>query len=160
MDTQVRLEPARPSDAREIATMSRDLVEQGLAWRWRPQAVMHLLRDSETETVVARRAGRICGFAIMSFRWERATSHLILLAVKPTQRRLGFGRELVRWLEVIARRGGITRVELEVRARSDAAQRFYESLGYTEIGRIKGYYQGREDALRMASPVGRRRERP
>ena len=156
MDTKVRLDPARPNDAQEIATMSRDLVETGLVWRWRPQAVMHLLGDPETETVVARGAGRICGFAVMSFRWERAKSHLILLAVKPTQRRLGFGRELVRWLEVIARRGGITHVELEVRARSHAAQRFYQALGYSETCRITGYYQGREDAVRMVSRLSGR----
>ena len=34
-------------------------------------------------------------------------------------------------------------------AANDAARRFYERLGYREVGRKVAYYGGREDALRM-----------
>jgi ribosomal protein S18 acetylase RimI-like enzyme len=40
-------------------------------------------------------------------------------------------------------------VQLELRASNDDARRFYERLGYREIGRKPAYYGGREDALRM-----------
>ena len=87
----------------------------------------------------------------MSFDWVRSYSHLVLLAVDLGARRRGVGRNLVRWLERVARRGGILRIGLEVRASSAGARGFYQSLGYTETGRLRGYYQGREDALKMVS---------
>jgi len=36
-----------------------------------------------------------------------------------------------------------------VRAARLGARAFYERLGYRALGRIAGYYQGREDAIRM-----------
>lgn len=157
MEAGIQLEPARPGDARPIALMSRDLIEHGLPWRWQPNSVLSLVRDLDTAVVVARKRRpidhQICGFAIMGFDWKRSKSHLILLAVEEARQRQGVGRALVRWLEVVARRGGLDRVELEVRAESHAAQRFYRSLGYREAGRIAGYYQGREDAVKMMSPL-------
>jgi ribosomal-protein-alanine N-acetyltransferase len=154
MASDIHLEPARPRDVREIAAMSRELIEHGLLWRWRPEAVLRLVRDSDTAVIVSREGGaRLLGFASMSFDWKRARSHLVLLAVRPCAQRRGMGRELVRWVELVARRGGITWIGLEVRASSTAAHRFYRSLGYHETGRIRGYYQGREDALTMASSL-------
>lgn len=156
MDPAIRLEPARPCDARLIAILSRDLIEHGLPWRWRRGALLRMVADPETIVLVARKERRIVGFAVMSFDWGRSRAHLVLLAVEPPLRRRGLGRELVRWLEVVARRGGIARVGLEVRASSGAAQHFYKTLGYRESGRIAGYYQGREDAVQMVSDVGAR----
>src|ERR1700687_2758254 len=47
---------ARASDAREIAEMSRDLIEQGLTWSWTPARVQHFIMGAESSVVVARRA--------------------------------------------------------------------------------------------------------
>ena len=90
----------------------------------------------------------------MSFSWHRATAHLALLAVAPTQRRNGIGGALIDWLVVVARRGGIERVTLEVRSGSRDAQRFYRQRGFAETGRVAGYYDGREDAVRMVVALG------
>jgi len=46
---------ARASDAREIAEMSRDLIEQGLTWSWTPARVQHFISGAESSVVVARR---------------------------------------------------------------------------------------------------------
>ena len=70
--------------------------------------------------------------------------------VEPAVRRRGLGCALVEWLEKLARVGGILRVELEVRADDPGAGAFYHRLGYREIGRLPGYYQGRLDAVRLA----------
>ncbi len=153
MDPAIRIEPARATDARAIAEMSRDSIEGGLPWRWRPAQVLELVRDPETSVLVARRGGALEGFAIMSFDWGRARAHLVLLAVAPARRRQGLGAALVRWLEEVARPGGIANVALEVRAGSRDARRFYRSLGYRETGRVAGYYQGREDAVRMTASL-------
>lgn len=146
---EVELEPACLADAARIAEMSRSLIERGLEWRWRAGAIVALIRDPESEVLVARREGRLVGFAAMKFRFARRDAHLMLLAVDPACRHRGLGRELHEWLRVLARRGGVETVELEVRADNLGAHAFYTRLGYKEVGRLRGYYGRRIDAVRM-----------
>jgi ribosomal-protein-alanine N-acetyltransferase len=138
---------ARRSDVRAIAGHSRDLVERGLEWTWTPGRVEASLRSEIALVVVARTADRLAGFAIM--RYGDDDAHLDLLAVDPRDRGRGLGRRLVEWLEKPALVAGIGSVFLEVRESNRGAQAFYERLGYRTLGRIAGYYQGRESALRM-----------
>ena len=70
---------ARAADAREIAEMSRDLIENGLTWSWTPTRVQHFISGAESSVVVARRERQVAAFAIMHFGDEVA--HLNLLAV-------------------------------------------------------------------------------
>jgi ribosomal protein S18 acetylase RimI-like enzyme len=73
-----------------------------------------------------------------------------LLAVAPEHRRQGVGSQLMDWLTTTAIEAGIFRINLEVRTQNDAARRFYERLGFDQLGVVQGYYQGREAALRMS----------
>src|SRR6202035_2020299 len=144
---------ARASDAREIAEMSRDLMEEGLTWSWTPARVQHFIMGAESSVVVARRArsggGRcLAAFAIMHFGDEIA--HLNLLAVAPDHRRQGLGRQLMGWLTATAIEAGVFRINLELRTQNDSARIFYECLGFDQMGIVQGYYQGREAALRMS----------
>ena len=146
---EIQLESARIADAARIAEMSRALIERGLAWRWTPRAIAARIRDPESEVVVARRQRKIVGFAVMQFRFREREAHLLVFAVAPSRRRCGLGRALLAWLEKIARLGGISLIRLELRADNGGARAFYLALGYEEAGRLRGYYQRREDALRM-----------
>ena len=146
---EVQLEPAHRADAARIAEMSRALIERGLPWRWTPGAVAALLHDLEACVLIARREARIVGFAAMKYRFTSREAHLLLLAVDPALRRRGLGRALYEWLEVLARRGGIRSLALEVRADNRGAREFYRELGYREVAKLPGYYQGRADAVRM-----------
>jgi len=139
---------ARAADAREIAEMSRDLIEHGLTWSWTPARVQHYISGDESSVVVARRERRIAAFAIMHFGDE--TAHLNLLAVAPEHRRQGLGRQLMDWLTATAVEAGVLRVNLELRTHNEAARIFYENLGFAQLGVVQGYYQGREAALRMS----------
>lgn len=141
----VRLASQR--DAQAIALMSRDLVESGLGWKYDAARVQQAIRERETLTPVACDRGDIAGFAIMEFGEERA--HLVLLAVRPAQRRLGIGRRLVEWLVESARAAGIASLHLELRAGNEAARGFYRAMGFEETLVVPGYYRGREAALRM-----------
>ena len=85
----------------------------------------------------------------MQFRFAEREAHLLLFAVVHSQRRRGLGRALLAWLEKIARLGGISLIRLELRANNDGARSFYRTLGYEDAGRLRGYYQSREDAVRM-----------
>ncbi|MGA2708730.1 MAG: GNAT family N-acetyltransferase [Steroidobacteraceae bacterium] len=139
---------ARNMDAREIAEMSRDLIEQGLTWSWTPARVQHFISGSDSTVVVARRERRIAAFAIMHCGDEVA--HLNLLAVATVHRRLGLGSQLMNWLVETAVTAGVFRINLELRTHNEAARAFYEALGFEKLGVVPGYYQGREAALRMS----------
>jgi len=138
---------AQPRDAHAIALMSRDLVESGLGWKYDAARVLRAMRDPDTLAPVACDGGRIAGFGLMEFGEERA--HLVLLAVRPAQRRLGIGRRLLDWLLESARTAGIASLHLELRTGNEAAQRFYRAMGFDETIVVPGYYRGREAALRM-----------
>ena len=152
---EIRL--ASLADAALIARMSRCLIEGGLTWRWTPQAVALHIRHSETAVVVAWEDDRMLGFAIMRFRFVRGEAHLLLMAVDSASRRRGVGLALWRWLETIARRGAIASVELEVRSQNSGGRAFYRVLGFREVARLRGYYESREDALRMVAALRPRR---
>jgi ribosomal protein S18 acetylase RimI-like enzyme len=152
----IELKLARLADAQRVALMSRDLVEDGLPWSWTAPRVAEHIRGRDSNVLTAWAGGRLVGFAIMQFFAEHA--HLNLLAVDPTYRRSGVGRQMVEWLEETARVGGIFFINLEVRAGNGGARVFYRKLGYLETGYIPGYYSGREVAVRMTHDL--RRVRP
>jgi ribosomal-protein-alanine N-acetyltransferase len=139
---------AHSDDAPEIAAMSRRLIEHGLAWSWDEQRVARCMRNRDCVVLAARDRRRVVGFAIMEFYAIHA--HLNLLAVQPGFQRQGIGRQLLEWLEASARTAGIFKVYLELRASNDGAQAFYEKIGYRWVGCKAAYYDGREDAVRMA----------
>ena len=143
----ITLQFAEASDAATLAGMSRDLIEDGLGWRYRTQSVRQLIADGETVTLVARRADGVAGFGIMKFGDERA--HLVLLAVCPPFRRRGVARRIIQWLVESAKIAGVASVHVELRAGNTDAHAFYRAIGFEETLRVPGYYSGRETAIRM-----------
>ena len=144
---------ARCADARQIAEMSRDLIEYGLEWSWTPARVRRSIEGRDSSVVVARLDQRIAAFAIMHFGDESA--HLNLFAVVAEHRRQGLGRQLMEWLTATAIAAGVFRIELELRLQNESARTFYQSLGFESLTVVQGYYQGREAALRMNRRFGK-----
>jgi ribosomal protein S18 acetylase RimI-like enzyme len=134
-------------DVDTIARMSRDLIEHGLAWRYDAPRVARLVADPDTLALVACEGQQLAGFAVMQFGAERA--HLALLAVLPRCQRQGVARHLLQWLFESARVAGIHGISLELRAGNQPARAFYRALGFAEAGRLAGYYDNGETALRM-----------
>jgi ribosomal-protein-alanine N-acetyltransferase len=146
---------ARLAEAGEIAALSRDLIEQGLRWSWTPERVAASIRDRNAHVLVARMGGdQTAGFAIM--RYGDDDARLDLFGVVPRFRRMGIGQQLLAWLEKCAVVAGIGEIRLEVRANNEGAQVFYQRMGYRKLAHLSGYYQGREDAFRMARELRRR----
>ena len=143
-----RIEIARPPDAPDIARMSRDLIEYGLPWTWRAPRVLRHVCNADSSVITARCKGELAGFAIMRFGIEEA--HLDLLAVARSFQRRGTGAAMLGWLESSARVAGVSVVHLEVRETNQGGHAFYRRLGYRRVGRVSGYYCGREAALRYA----------
>ena len=128
--------------------MSRRLVEVGLPWAWTPGRIARHIAHRDGIALTAQTRHRPVGFAIMYFGDEAA--HLNLLCVERDKQRHGVGRMLVSWLEQSAVVAGTFDVNLEVRASNNKARLFYRALGYHELGEVPGYYNGIEDAIRMA----------
>jgi ribosomal protein S18 acetylase RimI-like enzyme len=142
-----RFELARVADAAQLAGMSARLVEAGLVPAWGRERVRSHVLHAESVVLVARHEAAIAGFAIM--RYADTEAHLNLLAVDPAHRRRGVGRRLVRWLEETALTAGTFVIGLELREGNAEARAFYAALGYRELARVCGYYQGVETAIRM-----------
>jgi ribosomal-protein-alanine N-acetyltransferase len=146
--TDCRLQLARTEEAVSLAQMSRALIEAGLAHSWTAARIARQIQHPESVVLSAKVAGELAGFAVMQFGYDSA--HLNLLAVEPAHQRHGIGRALLSWLEESARTAGTFAIALELRATSSAAYAFYNALGYRETSRAPGYYQGVEEAIRMA----------
>ena len=43
-----------------------------------------------------------------------------------------------------------------MRAQNSGGRAFYQALGFREVARLRGYYENREDALRMVADLRRR----
>ncbi len=92
--------------------------------------------------------GEIGGYGIMSYGAGEA--HILNICVRGDLRGQGIGRRLMLFLLERARAAQMQDVFLEVRPSNPAAISLYVSLGFSQIGIRKAYYQavgGREDAL-------------
>lgn len=144
-DVTVRL--ATPADAMDIAAMSRDYIEHGLPWRWRPDRVAAAIINPDTNAVVVGERGALAAFGIMSY--ADADAHLLLFAVRSASQRTGVGSAVLLWLEAVARTAGATRIQVEARKENEAARNFYSEHGYHERLIKKAMYSGIADGIRL-----------
>jgi ribosomal protein S18 acetylase RimI-like enzyme len=144
-DVTVRL--ARTSDSEDIATMSRDYIEQGLPWTWTAGRVAAAIGDPDTNVVVVGERGAIQAFGIMSYPDDDA--HLLLFAVGQAQRRRGVGSAILHWLEEAARTAGAKRIRVECRRDNVAARNFYCEHAYQEISITTKFYRGLKDGVHL-----------
>jgi ribosomal-protein-alanine N-acetyltransferase len=145
---ETELTLAHVADAYKVATMSREIIEHGLQWSWTPERVGRCILSPDINVVTAKHDGDLVGFGIMFYGGSKA--HLNLLGVDATWRSMGIGHRLLTWLEKCAITAGLECCQLELRESNRAARKFYTAHGYTEIERVRGYYQQQENAIRMA----------
>ena len=143
---QIHWSLATVDDVHAIALMSRNEIETNLEWTYKPRQVANLLLEPDTCTVCMRYGesehgkSQLVGFG--SMKLNETTADIVLLAVDRSVRRKGIGRSILEWLEHVADVAGIERIYLEVRLNNSIAQRFYRSLGFSEIGKLSNYYRG------------------
>lgn len=128
---------AAPDRAAEIAALHKRLFDPA----WDEQAIASLLEHPAATSLVAV-AGEpkaIVGFIIGQLAADEA--EIISVASAPDWQRFGLGRMLVEGLVRAARRGEAKRLFLEVAEDNEAALALYRSLGFSEVGRRKRYYE-------------------
>lgn len=94
---------------------------------------------------------QIIGYGVMSVAAGEA--HILNLCIHPEFQGQGLARRLLQRLLTQAREAEADSVFLEVRSSNRVAIGLYESVGFNEIGRRRGYYpaqRGREDAILFA----------
>jgi [ribosomal protein S18]-alanine N-acetyltransferase len=149
---EIRLALTR--DAKHIATMSRDHIEQGLGWKYQQAQILDAIREPDTNVITAWHESTLTGFAIMNYQGFEA--HLVLFAVLPAYRRQGTGTQLIQWLIKTAEVAGVQTVTVELRKANTIAHNFYESLGFKQLEPLRNYYRGVEHGERMALDLRRR----
>jgi len=135
------------NDVSDIAAMSRDYIEQGLAWRWRDAKIAKAIRDPQVNVAVVGNERAVTAFGIMSYSEEDA--HLLLFAVRRSSQRKGVGSALLIWLEAVARAAGAQRIRVEARAENVGARCFYSEHGYHERLLKKAMYDEKVDGVRL-----------
>ncbi len=144
-DVAIRL--ATRADAADIAAMSRDYIEHGLPWRWRPDRIAAAIANPDTNVVVVGKQGALTAFGIMSY--ADVDAHLLLFAVRSASQRTGVGSAVLLWLEAVARAAGTRRIQVEARQENVAARNFYSEHGYHERLIKKAMYSGIADGVRL-----------
>jgi ribosomal-protein-alanine N-acetyltransferase len=127
--------------------------------RWGWEAYYgELARERETIMLVARPLSEeqnVNGFSIMGFIATRIASdelHINNMAVREEWRQAGIGSRLLSAALEEAKRRGVRRSFLEVRASNEAAQALYSKFGFSANGRRSNYYvDPAEDALVMTA---------
>lgn len=91
---------------------------------------------------------------IIARRMGRDRGYIITLDVSEASRRRGLGSRLLAVAEDWLRAEGVNIVRLETAVDNAPAVAFWRQRGYREVGRVRGYYLGRIDALRMEKELG------
>lgn len=107
------------------------------------------------DCLVAKRDGVIVAHSVLSVAAGEA--HLLNLCVAPDCQGEGIGRRLLLRVVRLAQEKQVDTLFLEVRASNGHARGLYESEGFCEVGRRRGYYphdeHEREDAIVYAKPL-------
>jgi len=143
----------RSVTASDLATVHRiELDSYTDPW---PRSIFQLMRGRAPDLfLVAEAEDAIIGYVIGEIEWREGVrvGHVMNIAIGENWRRKGLANGL---LDELERRFAERRVEcsyLEVRASNTPAQSLYRKRGYTEVGRLSGYYRD-EDGLAMEKPL-------
>lgn len=140
------IRPIREEDVPQI----HEIEKICFAMPWSEESILHDVK----ENVVARwlvmdsGEGDVLAYAGMWFVLDEA--HVCNVAVHPDHRRKGYGREIFKALENLAKENSMAMMTLEVRRSNIAAQNLYHACGFLDVGYRKRYYEdNKEDALIM-----------
>lgn len=138
----VAIRPMAEADIKTVGALER----LAYAFPWSDTIFRDCVRVGYLCRVVVL-ADEIVGYGVMSMGAGEA--HILNLCVRDTLRNRGIGRSLLNHLLARATSSGMGAAFLEVRPSNVSAIRLYQSMGFTQIGTRRGYYQavgGREDA--------------
>ncbi len=148
---EIRLRPMRLEDVEQVYAI--DVASFSLPWSERSYRYELTENQQNSALWVAEAAGptgelQVVGMVVTWIILDEA--HIATIATHPDYRRRGVARRLLVQTLEVARDRGAHLVMLEVRRSNLAAQKLYESFGFTIAGvRPRYYVDNMEDALLM-----------
>ena len=104
MSAALRVRLAVVEDAMRIAELSRDLIEQGLPWRWRPHRIQRAIHNDSANVVVAVVGAVASPVALGIMEYQEDDAYLLLLAFDAREQCKGIGTILLTWLQQVRSR--------------------------------------------------------
>ena len=105
-----------------------------------------------TCVLIHREEGKAVGYVMFSHTPDSPSVHVGWIAVEAEHRRRGIGSRLLQQVVDAASEQGAKEITLHVRVSNAGAMKFYRTLGFEVVGRMKDHY-GDEDAWRMQLEV-------
>lgn len=113
---------------------------------WSENSIASELNNALSFWLVAVEEDTVAGY--IGSQTVMGETDMMNVAVHPDYRRRGIGEQLVNCLVEELKKRQSRSLTLEVRASNLPAQKLYEKLGFSEIGRRPRYYRNpKEDAL-------------
>lgn len=126
---------ATENDIAEIAAIEQRCFSDP----WSENAFRSCLNEN-TDLFVLEAEGSVCGYAVFD-RTLGNEAELHNIAVAPEMRGRGLSRILMDALVASAKKNGVERVMLEVRASNEAAIALYTKYNFEKVGLRPGYYR-------------------
>jgi ribosomal-protein-alanine acetyltransferase len=148
----ITIRPVRGADLLRIA----EIESNAFADPW-PVALLaiELVHPQAILLAASRDRGPAAGPAggYIAIRHAAGEAEILRVAVAPAERRQGLARTLVEAGLARLRQEGVEVCHLEVRVDNLGAIALYESLGFAQTGRRRGYYRNGTDALLYAKSL-------
>ncbi|HEX8215822.1 MAG TPA: ribosomal protein S18-alanine N-acetyltransferase [Allosphingosinicella sp.] len=153
-DGNITVEEGGIADLDSVMAVMNDSFDPCYGEAWTAPQCAGLLPMPGVWLTLARDGECVIGFAMG--RAVAREAELLLLAVREKDRHRGIGRQLLESFVERATALGSRRLHLEVREGNHAVK-LYSRAGFTEVGRRRDYYSGRDgqiyDALTLARTV-------
>jgi ribosomal protein S18 acetylase RimI-like enzyme len=130
----VEIRPYLEGDEAAVASLWREVFPDSPAWNQPEADIQRKLAVQRELFFVATTESHIVGTAMAGFDGHRGWVYYV--AVRPSHRRKGIGRDLMRRVEEELERIGCTKLNLQVRTSNRGAVSFYERLGYQVEDRV------------------------
>lgn len=138
-----------------------DIERSSFSHPWPTSLLREELKRAEPDGIWVMRNAKDGVLGFLSVRTLVDELEILSVAVQPSHRGQGLGKELVLKAIAVAREERCERVLLEVRESNGVAQRLYERLGFETVGRRPNYYQQPpEDAILCTLHLNARGESP
>ncbi len=144
--SSLRVRPFEPQNFEAAYKLDQACYPLGIAYS--RYALQEFLSLRGARAWVAEENGSLIAF-IIARHMGRGRGYIITLDVRQDQRRRGLGSRLLATAQDWLRAEGVSLVRLETAVDNEPAVAFWQKSGYREVGRARGYYLGRLDALRM-----------
>jgi ribosomal-protein-alanine N-acetyltransferase len=152
MPDNLVIRPVEAADLDELVDIERTTFSDP----WTRGGFASALTVDGAVVLCARERDQVLGYVVAWFVVDEG--QIANLAVRESARRSGVGGALLDATLTEARRKGVSRVTLEVRAANAAALALYRSRGFEAVGRRRAYYRSPvEDAVVLRWGAGIKR---